>query len=222
MTKVVFSIQYAGLTLPIGKNVEGRDVTPLKPISDLFGLRWKQQHEKITNSAYLGKYLGVCTLPMWGADSQKQQKNETCILTSGDAGTQKEPDSKTKIIKSEVAESQIRGQTCILIKRVAAFLMSVNPEMVRSKGNEDGAKFLMEKQEEWADALHDYEEIGVALNLNHIKQQEQLRKARMSLVQVIGTKNKTVDAADRQTVTAVIAQMSAELGLPYQPDLLSV
>ena len=101
--KVIFSIVYAGLQLPVLKNGQGQDVTPLKPISDLFGLRWEKQREKVTNSAYLSRYLGVCTLTSGGADDQK------------------------------------REQTCILISRVAAFLMGMNPEMVRAKGNPDNA-----------------------------------------------------------------------------------
>lgn len=183
MSKIIFSIQYAGLTLPIGKNEKGEDVTPLKPIADLFGLRWNRQLEKVTNSAYLSRYLGVCTLPMWGADGQK------------------------------------REQTCILVPRVAAYLMSVNPEQVHAAGNEDGAKYLMEKQEEWADALHDYEEIGIAINLNHARSQEFLRKQRMSFAQMIGVQNKTENPASRRALGAVVEKMAAELGVPFQPDL---
>lgn len=182
--KIIYSIVYAGLQLPVLKNEQGKDVTPLKPIAELFGLSWTDQHKKLNGSAYLREYLGVCMGDIPHADLQK------------------------------------RGQVCILLSRVAAYLMTISPDRVHAQGNIDGAKYLMEKQEEWADALHDYEEIGVAINMKHIKQQEQLRKTRMALVSVIGVKNKTADAADRKAVTAVIAQMTAELGLPYQPDLL--
>lgn len=183
MKRVVFSIQYAGLTLPVMKNEQGQDVTPLKPISDLFGLRWEKQREKVTNSAYLSRYLGVCTLTSGGADDQKREQN------------------------------------CILVKRVAAFLMGINPEMVRAKGNLDSAKFLEEKQEEWADALHDYEEIGVAVNVNHAKQLEQTRKMRAAFFQGMGVQNRTENPAARKAVGAVVQQMAAELGIQYQPDL---
>lgn len=214
--KIVFSIMYAGLQLPVLKNEQGQDVTPLKPISDLFGLKWEKQREKITQSDYLSRFLGVCTLDSWGAGSQKQGD---ITPPRGGAGAQKgqKPDTCTPHVGG--AGGQIREQTCILISRVAAFLMSINPELVRARGNKDGAKFLEEKQEEWADALHDYEELGVAVNLNHAKSQELLRKQRASFAQMIGVKNKTADAPDRKALGAVVQQMAAELGVAYQPDL---
>lgn len=183
MSKIVFSIQYAGLTLPVAKNDKGEDVTPLKPIAELFGLSWTDQHKKVTGSAYLTKYLGICMGDNPHADGQK------------------------------------RGQTCILLSRVAAYLMTINPERVQAAGNADGAKFLMEKQEEWADALHDFEELGVAVNLNHAKSQELLRKQRFSFAQMIGIKNKTADLADRHALGQVAQQMAGELGITYQLDL---
>jgi hypothetical protein len=183
MSKVTVSIQYAGLQLQIGKNERGEDVTPLKPISDLFGLQWRRQHKKVTESDYLGRFLGVCVVPMYHADGQK------------------------------------RDQICILLSRVAAFLMSINPEQVRAQGNVSSADFLEEKIKEWADALHDYEELGVAVNLNHLKTQEALRKQRASFAQMIGIKNKVSDASDRRALGHVVKQMAGELGIPYQLDL---
>jgi hypothetical protein len=184
MSKIVFSIQYAGLTLPVMKNEAGEDCTPLKPISDLFGLKWERQRTKVSQGDFLGRFLGVCTLHMGGADGQK------------------------------------REQTCIRVNRVAAFLMSVNPDQVHAAGNVDGAKFLAEKQEEWADALHDYEEIGVAVNLNHARALEAMRKQRAAFAQMIGVKNKTENKADRDALGHVVQQMAGELGVSYQPDLL--
>lgn len=184
MSKITLSIEYASLTLPIYKNERGEDVTPLKPISDLFGFRWEIQRTKVTQSAYLSRFLGVCTLLKGGAGDQK------------------------------------REQTCILVSRVAAFLMSINPDRVRANGNESGADFLEEKIEEWADALHDYEELGVAINLNHVKAQEVLRKQRASFAQMIGVKNRTAALSDRQALSHVIGQMADELDVPYQPDLI--
>lgn len=46
MSKISISIEYAGLQLQIGKNEQGQDVTPLKPIADLFGLKWETQRKK--------------------------------------------------------------------------------------------------------------------------------------------------------------------------------
>lgn len=183
MSKVIFSIQYAGMTLQIGKNERGEDVTPLKPISDLFGLQWERQRKKVSSGGYLSKFLGVCTMQLHGADGQK------------------------------------REQTCILLSRVAAYMMGINPDQVHAVGNVDGANFLMEKLDEWADALHDFEEIGVAINLNHAKAQEALRKQRVSLVQTLGTMNKTADPQIRRAIGGVASAMASDLGVLFQLEL---
>ncbi len=183
MNKIAFTIQYAGLQLQVGKNANGDDVTPLKPISELFGLEWVRQHKKITNSEYLSRFMGVCVVHMYYADGQK------------------------------------REQTCILLSRVASFLMSINPDQVRAHGNTDGADFLEAKITEWADALHDYEELGLAVNLKHLKTQEALRRQRASFAHMIGIKNKTACIEDRQALGQVVKQMAQELGIPYQTDL---
>lgn len=184
MSKITINIEYAGLQLAVGKNERGEDVTPLKPISDLFGLRWNRQKQKVTESAHLGKYLGVCNLQMWAADGQK------------------------------------REQICILVSRVAAFLMSISPDAARGQGNDSAADFLEQKLNEWADALHDYEEIGVAINLNHAKAKEALRRERMSFMAACKIKSGLPDEADRKASAHILKSWAHELGAPYQPDLL--
>lgn len=184
MSKIRFSIEYAGLQLPILKNEAGEDVTPLKPISDLFGLRWETQRRKVADNPSNRSFLGICTPPGGGAGGQK------------------------------------RDLTCILLSRVAVYLLSINADQVRVNGNADGADFLEKKQREWADALHDYEELGVAVNLNHARAIEVLRKQRASFAQMIGVKNKTADLPDRRALGQVVKQMAGELGIAYQPDLV--
>jgi hypothetical protein len=183
MSKIVFSIQYAGLTLPVIQNDKGQDVTPLKPIADLFGLDWETQRKKVTNGDFYPAFFGTCTGLMPGAGSQN------------------------------------REQTCIRLDRVAAYLMGINPERVTANGNDSGGEYLTEKITEWADALHDYEEIGVAVNLNHIKTQEALRRQRTSFAQMISVRNKTANQADRAALACVVRSMAAELGVPYQAEI---
>jgi hypothetical protein len=55
---VVVSLHYAGLCLPVVKNTQGEDCVPLKPISDLFSLRWNQQREKVTKNPHFAEFLG--------------------------------------------------------------------------------------------------------------------------------------------------------------------
>ena len=184
MSKITFSIAYAGLQLPIVQNEKGQDVTPLKPIADLFGLQWETQRKKVTGSGFLPRRLGTCTVSGHGAGGQ------------------------------------IREQTCILLSRVAGYLMSINPDQVRVRGNADGADFLEQKIEEWDDALHEYEEVGVAVNLNHIKTQRLLHGQRAQFFQSFGILNKTSDLGARKAIASVMGQMADELGVPLQLDLV--
>ena len=108
----------------------------------------------------------------------------------------------------------------IRLDRVAAFLGTINPIRVRALGNTSAAEHLESKISEWDDALHDYEELGFAINLNHAKSQESLRKQRASFAQMIGVKNRTPGANDRQAISRIIGQMANELGIPYQTDLI--
>lgn len=184
MSKVSFTIEYAGLQLQIAKNTNGEDVTPLKPISDLFGLKWEIQRKKVTETDFYRSYFGTCTPLMGGAGGQN------------------------------------REQTCILLSRVAAFLMTINPERVQANGNEAGAEFLIAKLNEWADALHDYEELGVAVNKHHLGA-AQLELARInSFTRLISIKNRTESKADRQGITSLQAVLAAQIGIPFQADLI--
>ena len=140
MSHINLTINYAGMTLQIGKNEQGEDVTPLKPFADLFGFNWPRQHSKVSNSPFLKRFLGICVLPMYHAASQN------------------------------------REQTCILVSRAAAYLMSINPEQVRSQGNVDGADFLEAKLTEWADALHEFETYGVAFKTKRVQASVELQR----------------------------------------------
>lgn len=184
MSKVTFCIEYAGLQLRIQKNEQGQDVTPLKPISDLFGLKWETQRQKVSESTFFREYLGVCTPLMGGADDQK------------------------------------REQTCIRLDRVAAYLMTISPERARANGNQSGAEFLTEKLNEWADALHDYEELGFAVKKSQLGQaQLDLKKFDLAL-KVMRQKGSTQSAGERKLQESMLSKLASDIGLNYQPDLL--
>ncbi|MFV0662747.1 phage antirepressor N-terminal domain-containing protein [Denitromonas sp.] len=137
MKHIAISIEYAGLTLPVVKNAQGLEHVPLKPICELFGLKWETQRTKVSERFY-ADYLGICTL-----------KALVCTPLKGGA------------------DDQIREHTFLRLDRVAAFLMTINPDRVRANGNDSGADFLQAKLTEWADALHDYETFGSAHNPRH-------------------------------------------------------
>lgn len=147
MNHIAISIQYAGLTLPVVKNEVGADFVPLKPVCDVFDLKWETQRMKVSEPFYK-KYLGICVLKAWVATPHK----------GGALG-------------------EFQDQTCIRLDRVSAFMMTISPDRVRAGGNTSGADFLEAKLSEWADALHDYETFGVAHNPRHADALLALRRA---------------------------------------------
>lgn len=176
MKHIAISIEYAGLTLPVVKNDAGVDCVPLKPLCDLFGLKWETQRVKVGERFY-AEYLGICTL-----------KALVCTPLKGGA------------------DDQFREHTFLRLDRVAAFMMTVNPDRVRANGNEEGAAFLQAKLTEWADALHDYETFGSAHNPRHADALLAMRRAN-----AIANVAKIKDAALRRIA---LAELGIDLAAP--------
>ena len=112
-----------------------------------------------------------------------------------------------------------RDPVCILLSRVAAYLMTLNPDKIKAAGNVSGAQFLIAKQNEWADALHDYEELGVAINLNHHRVQGAKVNA---LIRAVALRGKTENQTDRTLMGHLVARLASDIGLPYQPELVGM
>lgn len=179
MKHIAISIEYAGLTLPVIKSERG-EIVPLKPICDLFGLKWETQREKVSEGFY-AEYLGVCVQKAWVATP----------LKGGASG-------------------EFQEQTCIRLDRVAAFMMTINPDRVRAAGNESGAAFLQAKLTEWADALHDYETFGSAHNPRHADALLAMRRAN-----AIANVAKIKDAALRRLA---LAELGIDLAASAPPS----
>ncbi len=110
------------------------------------------------------------------------------------------------------ADGQKREQTCILVSRVAGFLMSISPDRVRNGGdNEEGAQFLEEKLTEWADALHALETYGVAFKSHR-------KEARSDLIALLKTRPLTENPRERAAVSRLIAEAFADLGQPLEEE----
>ena len=121
---------------------------------------------------------------------------------------------------SGYADEQKREQICLKLDRVAYYLMTISPDRVRANGNISGADYLEAKISEWADALHEYEEVGVAFNLNHARMQDARLKSDKFIAQIIAIKNKTEPVQDRKLLEQMIQKRATETGYPYQPDLI--
>ena len=123
-------------------------------------------------------------------------------------------------VRMYCASGQKREKTCILLSRVAAFIMSINPDRVRANGNVDAADFLEEKLKEWADALHDYEKLGVAFNMAHSRNQEAAGRQFMRVAKLLKIKSQLPELSERRLMDSMITKAADGLGIAYQPDLL--
>lgn len=91
--------------------------------------------------------------------------------------------------------------------------MTINPERVRANGNITGADFLQQKIEEWANALHDYESLGVAFK-------DKTKSAHNELMQIMKMRQMAI-GQEKQVFSQMLQSKLLELGYkPYdQGDL---
>lgn len=76
MKDICTSVEYSGLSLPVILNCSGAECVPLKPLSDLFGLRWLTQYNKCVKG-WLRDFLGTCVLT--APDIGGQARAVVCI-----------------------------------------------------------------------------------------------------------------------------------------------
>lgn len=219
MSKVVLSLEFGGVVLPVAKDEEGRNVVPLKPISDLFGLDWKSQKIKTAGPG------GRDTPPQV---VEKGAKTSTSTVPQGGAG----PEAVREMSEQEWLArrmglctvsvpwmGQRREMVCIRVDRVAAFLNTINPIKVHAAGNVRGAEYLARKQEEWDDLLHEYESTGGMISrAEHAAASARVQSIR-AFVAVSKEKRSTSNPADRKALDGISAQLARDLGVPYQLEL---
>lgn len=213
---VVLYITYAGILVRVVK-FNGVEYVLLKTISDAVGVQWANQRKKVLDSQWLRRRLGVIEADLLAEIANSGGDITPSTVDSGTDISTSNVDSGTDILTSNPTYGV---PVYIRLDRVAAFLGTINPDKVRAAGNIPASEHLESKISEWDDALHDYEELGFAINLNHAKSQESLRKQRASFAQMIGVKNRTPSQNDRKALSLVIGQMADELGINYQPDLI--
>ncbi len=77
MNKITVSmnLEFAGVVLPVAQDENGRDVVPLKPIAEVFGLEWARQFRRIQELG-TARRMGTCVVPMYNAG---QAREMVCI-----------------------------------------------------------------------------------------------------------------------------------------------
>jgi hypothetical protein len=219
MNKINISINYAGLPVQVTKLADGDNVK-LKQVCDGVGIDWKNQRRKILESDWLRRRFGIKIVETGGLKPPKNPGNIPKNDLSGGDVTPKKGENTPQNDPLWEASLPKNGEIFIRLSKVAAFLTTINPDLVRSHGNISSADWLEAKITEWDDAIHDYEEIGVAVNLNHVKHQELLLKQQRHIAQLIAIKNKTEPPHDRKLLEQMIGSGAKESGLVYQPDLI--
>lgn len=206
-------LEFAGVTLPIVKDAEGREAVPLKPISDVFGLIWHRQFRKIMPEE------GTCVTPMCNADTEKQPISDA-----------EPPENKGKISYLERLlgasvlpvnyAGQVRDMLCIRLDRVETWILQVNPDRVRAAGNETGADFIEHKHHEWADLIHAYEtREGGMMQALDAETRATAINIRLYLA-VIREKRNATSERELKALDAIAEALAAKAGAPYQPELL--
>jgi len=119
--------------------------------------------------------------------------------------------------EASLGAGQKREMVCIRLDRVAAFLYTINPNQVRDKGNEAAADYLERKHTEWDDLIHQYESSNGKL----IQQATTAKIINIrTFIAVSREKRATAHPADRRVFDAISQDLAADIGIPYQPDLL--
>ena len=99
----------------------------------------------------------------------------------------------------------------IMLKRVFGYLCRINTNQMRVQGNVLGAEYLLKLQEEWADALYQYETTGIA-----IKQSKSV--AHRELSQLLRMRSQCKGTAEHNAISNMIKNCFIELGEQMPED----
>lgn len=140
--------------------------------------------------------------------NKNPQKNG--ILASHDS----EEGQKIAILCSDDAQ---KDTVFIRLRRVQMYIARISIGHIRAKGNMSSAEYLLALQEEWAEALHEYETNGFAVKTSHAKFES--GKVRDFLA-VCKEKRMTSEHNDRKVLHSLMKDMAQKIGHPYQSDLI--
>lgn len=109
----------------------------------------------------------------------------------------------------------------IRMDRAMMFIARISTASMRSKGNNhEGADAVLAKQIEFAQALHEYETMGIAVKRNYFGEAENRRKSAVVVVKLINAKKEIEEPKARKMVDQLIEINAIDAGATYQPDLL--
>lgn len=180
MNSVLISIEFTGRRLDVFKTEDGREVTPLKPIVELFGLSWTKQRQKFQDRPAFARNLGVCRLNVGVADTQK------------------------------------REQICIEVDGVAPFLITLNSDLIRAKGNSVAADFLEAKFLEWKQVLAEYHRHGSVGLAREDRRELMVIKRSLVAAKLLGLYERLKEPRMKVLVDQLIADLAKHFGYTYE------
>lgn len=186
----------------------------LRPLVDQIGLDWRGQKRGILDDDSV-LFYGTLLLK----DNEiLQAPCKYDLKNSVSANYSSEEPQKIGVFCTDEAQ---KDTVFIRLRRVQMYIARISIGHVRGTGgNESSAEYLLALHEEWADALHDYETLGVAVKKNHTNHRESKEKGYIRMVSVIREKNKTETQTDRSLMTGMLKDMADTHGLSYQTDLI--
>lgn len=122
-------------------------------------------------------------------------------------------------IQPSLYAGQRREMVCVRLDRVAAYLNTINPDMVRAQGNESSADFLEAKHEEWDNLIDAYER-GYGILAKNGKGVGRKQPAVRDFLSVLRAKKQADVEQDRKVLELLARQIAEDLGTPYQGDFL--
>ncbi|WP_022957260.1 phage antirepressor N-terminal domain-containing protein [Spongiibacter tropicus] len=98
------------------------------------------------------------------------------------------------------------------LSRSRMFLARIQTNRIKARGKEEAAQKLLNLQEEWAEAIHNYETYGVAHKRGKGEAVTQLDK-------LIRSRKATTDPAEKKSISKLIHEHLNEMGAAVDDDM---
>lgn len=182
--------------------------------TDVFSLDWRTQKRQLEDkdSIILYGVIDISTPEF----SEDRESGLTITSKNGVENT----DFASQASRKSGYHADREDVIFIRMDRAMMFIAQVSTAHMRAKGNNEGADAILAKRIEFAQALHDYETLGIAINSNYFGQEQIQLKKQDTVLKAVRLLNATESKPERRVVQGMIAALSPELGLSYQPDLI--
>lgn len=180
------------------RTIEIKDVAYIsaRGTIEVFGLDWRRQKEALLDPDSVILYGMI--------DVSAPEFENSLSLSSGYLGRSDKNDT-----------------LFIRMDRAMMFIARISTANMRSKGNNhEGADAVLAKQIEFAQALHEYETMGISVKRNYFGETENRRKSALVFIKLSDAKLKTKDPSERKVFDQLIKLNATDAGATYQPDLL--